>query len=308
MSREDKIEMIITSREKDLGGFSVRRILPYASHRMVGPFIFFDHMGPAHFKPGDAMDVRPHPHIGLATVTYLFEGQILHRDSLGSKQTIEPGAINWMTAGKGIVHSERATDEVRKSGQDMNGIQVWVALPKEHEQIEPSFVHHPANALPEFKIDQAQVKLLIGSAFGHTSPVRTHSDLFYIDVRLPAGGKLHFPAQGREAAAYVADGSVMVDDLKTDRFSMAVAERGEDLYLEALTDSRVMLLGGMPVGERFIHWNFVASSKELLEEAKKDWASGGPRETSARFKPIPDDHNEFIPLPEEQTRPKGTIM
>lgn len=306
-NRMSKVQFLISPRERDLGGFSVRRILPYASHRMVGPFIFFDHMGPANFAPETGMDVRPHPHIGLATVTYLFEGQIRHRDSLGSDQLIEPGAVNWMTAGRGVVHSERTPEGVRVTGSRINGIQLWVALPEEHEEIKPSFVHHPKSTLPEFKIGNVEIKLLLGSAFDHKSPVVTHSDLFYFEARIPKGSHLKFPIVGKEAAVYVVEGLVTMDAQSIGLNMMAVAEKGGDLAVEGTEASRVMILGGSSVGERHIYWNFVSSSLEKIEMAKKDWAQG-PREESERFKPIPGDDQEFIPLPTEKGNPKGTIM
>ncbi len=301
--------MIITARERDLGGFSVRRILPYATHRMVGPFIFFDHMGPAQFAPGEAMDVRPHPHINLATVTYLFEGKIRHRDSLGSDQLIEPGAINWMTAGRGIVHSERTPDDVRKTGGRMNGIQCWVALPTEHEETNPSFHHHPASTLPEFSVDGVTCKLLLGKAFGHESPVRVHSKLFYLDVRMPKGTKLTLPHDHHEAALYLVEGRLRAGE-DIEAMSMRVREEGETLTVEALQDSKLMILGGEALGKRYIFWNFVSSSEERLEQAKADWRQG-PRGAGSRFPQIPGDHNEYIPLPEEPPKkpnPSGTIM
>jgi redox-sensitive bicupin YhaK (pirin superfamily) len=302
------VDIIISAREKDLGGFSVRRILPYASHRMVGPFIFFDHMGPAEFKPGQGMDVRPHPHVNLATVSYLFEGKIQHKDSLGSDQAIEPGAVNWMTAGRGIVHSERTPERERSQGCRMNGIQLWVALPEEHEESAPSFTHHPKESLPEFKVGDAAVKLLLGRAFGHTSPVPVHSDLFYAEIKLSKGKALTIAAEGRDSAIYVVDGAVDIEGRKVNRTEMAVAKPGVDLPLVASEDSRVMVIGGNPVGERAIFWNFVSSSKQRIEEAKRLW-SEGPSTDNPRFPPIPGDDREFIPLPSEPPpQPKGTIM
>lgn len=300
------IELVISGRERDLGGFSVRRILPHAQHRMVGPFIFFDHIGPADFAANEGIDVRPHPHIGLATVTYLFEGQLQHRDSLGSNQLIEPGAINWMTAGRGIVHSERTPEELRKTGARLSGLQCWVALPEEFEETAPSFVHYTANSLPEFKIDQAQVKLLIGDAFGYQSPVKTHSDIFYLVVRLKRGAKINFELAGREAAAYVVEGSVRVNEEKIDQYAMAVGKKCGSLNIEALEDSQVMLLGGKSLGERYIYWNFVSSSKEKIEAAKLAW-SQGPGDAQNRFPKVPGDEQSFIPLPEDAA-PKGTAM
>lgn len=256
----EDIELIITGRERDLGGFQVRRVLPYATHAMVGPFIFFDHMGPATFSSKEGIDVRPHPHINLATVTYLFEGKIRHRDSLGNDQLIEPGAINWMTAGHGIVHSERTPDELRKSGSQLSGIQCWVALPEEFEEIDPDFKHYPADALPEFQIDNVQLNLLLGSAFTHQSPVVVHSDLFYLYVKLPKGTQINFPLESREGAAYVVKGSLRINDKPIEQYAMAVGKKCGSLLLQAVEDSEVMLLGGKPIGKRFIYWNFVSSS------------------------------------------------
>jgi hypothetical protein len=308
MANDSKIEMVITSRERDIGDFTVRRLLPYASHRMVGPFIFFDHMGPATFAPGQGMDVRPHPHINLATVTFLFEGKIHHRDSLGSSQLIEPGAVNWMTAGRGIVHSERTPADLRAAGGRMNGIQLWVALPEEHEEIEPRFEHHPKHTLPEFKVGEVEIKLLLGKAFGRASPVKVHSELFYLQARLQKGHRLTLPVEGHhEAAIYVVTGQVRVGQETIEGTSMAIGKRGEDLDIEALEDVHLMLLGGANIGARQIYWNFVSSSKERLEEVKKDWALG-PRLESSRFPPIPGDEQEFIPLPKEPGQPKGTIL
>lgn len=302
----NKVELVIPPREKDLGELVVRRILPYATHRMVGPFIFFDHMGPADFPAHQGVNVRPHPHIGLATVTYLFEGKIRHRDSLGSDQLIEPGAINWMVAGKGIVHSERAPEEVKQGPSRLNGIQCWLALPEELEDIEPSFKHYPASEIPEFHIDGVKLRLLLGKAFDRISPVKVHSDLFYIEVDMPQGSALRFKADGRELAAYIVDGAITANDTEISHCRMAVLNAGEDLVMQALEKSKVMLLGGQSVGSRHIFWNFVSSSKEKLETAKQDWRQGP--HTESRFLPIPDDDQEFIPLPQEPGNPKGTIM
>lgn len=299
------IELVIAPREKDLGGFHVRRVLPYATHRMVGPFIFFDHMGPAILAPGTGMDVRPHPHIGLATVTYLFDGIICHRDSLGSIQNIIPGDINWMTAGRGIVHSERSPDEFRKNGGAVEGIQLWVALPQEHEETMPTFFHHPASSLPEFVIDNVTIKLLLGKAFGHESPVKVHSPLFYLDLKMPKGSMITIPAFG-EAAVYVVNGELKVDEQETKMQTMAVIKKCQQMKLFATTEARAVIIGGESVGERFIYWNFVSSSKETLDEAKLIWKSGPG---SSKFPLIPNDHNEFIPLPPELgSNPKGTSL
>ena len=297
--------MIITGRSRDLGGFSVRRILPYATHRMVGPFIFFDHMGPADFPPGKGIDVRPHPHIHLATVTYLFEGRIRHRDSLGYDQLIEPGAINWMTAGRGIVHSERAPQDFLEKGGRLDGVQCWVALPESSENDPPSFAHHPASAFPEFEEGGAKLRLLLGTAFGRRSPVRVHSDIFYLDARLERGGRLRLDAEGRETAVYVASGRVRIDGEDVETYSLAVGKVGAALDIEALEPSRLMLLGGGPMNKRYIYWNFVSSSEAEIERAKADW-SKGPGESGSRFPKVPGDERDFIPLPDEPKR--GTIM
>lgn len=306
----DDIELVITGRERDLGGFQVHRILPCATHPMVGPFIFFDHMGPATFPPNEGIDVRPHPHINLATVTYLFEGKIRHRDSLESDQLIEPGAINWMTAGHGIVHSERTPDDLRQSGSRLSGIQCWVALPDEFEEVAPEFKHYPENILPEFQIDQVKLKLLLGEAFDRTSPVKVHSDLFYLTAKMPKNSQLEFPLEGREGAVYVVTGSLRVNDKSVNQYDMAVGKRCGSLKLESMDDSEIMLLGGTSLGPRFIFWNFVSSSEEKIEQAKRDWAKG-PGEPGSRFPKIPHDDQEFIPLPVERPNkdePKGTVM
>jgi len=301
--------MIINSRERDLGGFFVHRILPYATHRMVGPFIFLDHMGPAQFQPGEGIDVRPHPHINLATVTYLFEGKIRHRDSLGSDQLIEPGAINWMIAGHGIVHSERSPQDVRQAGGKMHGIQCWVALPDEHEETEPSFHHHPASTLPEFSIEGVSCKLLLGKAFGFESPVKTHSKLFYLDLRMPKGTRFTLPHEDQEAALYLVEGQLKEKN-QIDPLTMVIREDGQSLTVEATQDSKVIIVGGKPVGKRHIYWNFVSSSDKKIEQAKVDWHLG-PGPAGSRFPQIPDDHHEFIPLPPEPSgnqTPPGNIM
>lgn len=305
----EKVEVMITARPRDIGGFSVRRILPFATRRMVGPFIFFDHMGPAEFSPGQGIDVRPHPHINLATVTYLFEGKICHRDSLGSVQDIEPGAVNWMVAGQGIVHSERTPPDLRLSGSRLSGIQCWVALPQEVEEMAPSFSHHPAHSLPQFTQDKVRLTLLLGRAFQQQSPVKVQSDLFYLHAHFPKGSQLHFPVENREAAVYLVKGKLTVNQHDLQPCSMLVVGKGEDLVIEALEDSEAMILGGEPIGERIIYWNFVASSEEKIEKAKSDWREG-PGEKGARFIKIPGDDKEFIPLPSDNKDkpPKGTIM
>jgi len=284
------VTAVIEPRPRDLGGFSVQRVLPAEKARMVGPFVFFDHMGPAQFPAGKGIDVRPHPHIGIATVTYLFEGEILHRDSLGFEQPIRPGDVNWMTAGRGIVHSERETAEVRASEHRLNGIQSWIALPEADEETEPSFFHHPADSLPEFTQGMASLRLIAGTAFGHTAPVATFSKMFYLDARLPAGATVTLPDDHQERAVYVADGAISIAGESYTSGNMAVVAPGMDVTVDAAGDSRVMLLGGEPLdGPRHIWWNFVSSSKERIEQAKDDWKN-------ERFEKVPGE-SEFIPLP-----------
>jgi redox-sensitive bicupin YhaK (pirin superfamily) len=285
------IELVISQRRRDLGGFEVGRVLPFAKRRMVGPFVFFDHMGPVDFPPGlpRSVDVRPHPHIGLATLTYLFDGEIMHRDSVGSEQPIRPGEVNWMTAGRGITHSERF-ERARREGGRMDGIQAWVALPRELEETDPAFSHHVAVQSDE------NVRLIAGEAFGDKSPVPVHSPLFYLHCDLQAGARVELPAQYAERAAYVASGAIEVDGQRIEAGQMAVFAAGNVSPLRALGDSVVMLLGGEPLGERFIEWNFVSSSRERIEQAKADWRAG-------RMK-LPDlDNAEFIPLPEPAPPP-----
>ncbi len=278
----------IESKPKDLGGFSVRRVLPSGRRQKVGPFIFFDHMGPAEFPPGKGISVRPHPHIGLATVTYLFDGQIMHRDSLGVVQPIQRGAVNLMTAGRGIVHSERAGDDLDQTST-LHGIQSWMALPKAEEECEPAFVHYPANELPRFEHAGAKLTLIIGELFGHRSPVETRAQMLYVEARLTAGGELLLPATVDEMAAYVVSGALEIDGQRFGEGDMAVASANSAMHLHASEDSRIMVLGGETLGERHIWWNFVSSSLERIEQAKRDWRDG-------RFDGVPGDE-EFIPLP-----------
>ncbi len=288
---QNSIRTLIQPRPRDLGGFSVRRILPAAGNRMVGPFIFFDHMGPADFAPGSGIDVRPHPHIGIATVTYLFEGALLHRDSLGCVQAIEPGAVNWMTAGRGIVHSERTGDALRASGHRIHGIQSWVALPRDAEECEPSFRHYDAAALPDFTVDEARLRIIAGEAYGHRSPVEVLSPTLYVDLRLPAGGALDLPPEFEERAVYVAEGCLSLDGAPLESGQMAVLAPGRTVRAAASQNTRAMLLGGAPAdGPRHIWWNLVSSSPGRIDRAKADWAAG-------RFPKVPGE-TEFIPLPE----------
>jgi redox-sensitive bicupin YhaK (pirin superfamily) len=286
------IATIIDARPRDLGGFKVGRLLPSSARRLVGPFIFFDHMGPAQFGPGEGIDVRPHPHICLATVTYLFEGEIIHRDSLGSRQAIRPGDINWMTAGRGIVHSERTSPELRKTGSKAHGLQLWVALPLADEETSPEFHHHPADTLPALDREGARIRVLAGTAYGATSPVHTFSPLFYVDVAMPARCTLPVPRDHEERAAYVIQGAISCGAEHATPGRMLVFMPGAEVALRAESDSRVVLVGGAPLdGQRHIWWNFVASSKERIEQAKRDWKE-------QRFPKVPGDEVEFIPLPE----------
>jgi redox-sensitive bicupin YhaK (pirin superfamily) len=258
---------------------------------MVGPFIFFDHMGPARFAPGTGIDVRPHPHIGLATVTYLFEGAIVHRDSLGVVQRIAPGDVNWMTAGRGIVHSERSSPEDRAAGSLLHGIQTWLALPVQDERTEPAFVHHPGATLPVVSRPGTQLRVVAGHAFGARSPVRTFSDVLYVAAEMVAGGSFEVAPEHEERGVYVVEGEVKLGSASLTAQHMAVLPAGATATIEAGSFARVMLLGGAKMdGDRHIWWNFVASSREAIEEAKTRWREGG-------FPPVPEE-TEFIPLPE----------
>ena len=285
---EGSVELLIEPDAKDLGGFSVRRVLPSPKRRMVGPFIFFDHVGPAEFPPGEGIQVRPHPHIGLATVTYLFEGEIIHRDSLGYQQPICPGAVNLMTAGRGIVHSERAGDDLDDNSR-LHGIQSWTALPLADEECAPDFTHYPADRLPEFEQQGVSIRVIMGSAFGRESPVVQYAPTLYLECRMPTGTSLDLPADRGELGAYLVSGELRIDDRSLGGGLMAVARDGAGLHLEAVVDSHVMIVGGARLGERHIWWNFVSSSKQRIEQARDDWREG-------RFDGVPGD-DEFIPLP-----------
>jgi redox-sensitive bicupin YhaK (pirin superfamily) len=285
------IATIIDGRPRDLGGFSVQRVLPAIARRMVGPFTFFDQMGPAVFGAGAGIDVRPHPHIGLATVTYLFEGEIVHRDSLGSHQSIRPGDINWMTAGRGIVHSERTSQEHRQTGSRLHGLQLWVALPQSHEETAPSFHHHPGSSLPERDHRGVTLRVLAGTAYGMTSPVETLSPLFYVAAQMLAGSELSLPDEHAERAVYVVEGALQCGADRAEPGRMLVFDKDARVTVRAEQPARIVLLGGAPLdGPRYIDWNFVSSSKERLEQAKQEWKEG-------RFPKVPGDELEFIPLP-----------
>jgi redox-sensitive bicupin YhaK (pirin superfamily) len=285
------LDSIVVPRPRDIGGFEVRRVLPSAERRNVGPFVFFDQMGPAELAPGSGFDVRPHPHIGLATVTYLFEGTIVHRDSLGSVQSIEPGAVNWMTAGRGIVHSERSDHELRKRRQKLYGIQIWVALPKRYEETEPEFTHYSAELLPQVKDEEKTVRVVAGSLFGKISPVKTLGKLFYVDAILHSEASLVLGSEYEERGVYLLEGDVEIHDQKFQPGRLLVFSSGDEITIRAISAARLLLFGGEPLdAPRHVWWNFVSSSRERIEKAKADWKDG-------RFAPVSGDA-EFIPLPE----------
>ncbi len=295
------LKLVIEQRQRDLGGFEVGRVLPFAKHRMIGPFIFFDHFGPAHFQRGipRTVDVRPHPHIGLSTVTYLFDGEIMHRDSVGSEQAIRPGEVNWMVAGRGITHSERF-EKARAEGGPMHGIQAWVALPREDEETAPDFANYSGDALPTHQQDGVWMRLIAGEANGMRAGARTHSPMFYAHATLTQGATLSLPNEYDERAAFVVSGSVAVDGRDYGTGQMLVFEPRSGAVIGANTAATLMILGGEPLGERYIEWNFVSSSKERIEQAKSDWRAG-------RMK-LPDlDHDEFIPLPPDPPPPANPI-
>jgi len=289
----DAVDMIVLPPVRDLGdGFQVRRALPSAHRRMVGPFIFFDQMGPITLSAGDGLDVRPHPHIGLATVTYLLEGEILHRDSLGSVQSIRPGAVNWMTAGHGIVHSERTAQDVRAAGGPLFGLQTWVALPKAHEETDPAFFHHGADAIPQADAEGVTMRVVAGSCDGMTSPVRTFSDMLYADLVMVDGARYKLTTEHVERAIYVITGALAVEGQEGGFAAgeLVILKPDAEIVLRALGPTRIMLVGGEPLGEpRNIYWNFVSSSAERIEQAKADWRAD-------RFPRVPGE-TEFIPLP-----------
>lgn len=285
------IDHIIVPRTRDIGGFEVRRVLPSVKKRMVGPFVFFDQMGPNTFPSGEGLDVRPHPHIGLATVTYLFDGEILHRDSLGVVQAIRPGEVNWMTAGRGIAHSERTDQDQRPAGPRLYGIQAWVALPETFEETDPGFSHHGADDQPIITDTDKSVRVIAGSAWGETARVKTFSDMFYADADLSTGARLPIPTEHEERALYIADGRISVNGDSFGSGQLLVLHPGDAITVEAESQARVMVLGGEPMdGPRHIWWNFVSSNKDRIEQAKADWLAG-------RFAPVPNE-TEFIPLPE----------
>jgi redox-sensitive bicupin YhaK (pirin superfamily) len=289
---EDAV-ILIEGRQKDLGGFSVRRLLPEKQKRSVGPFVFFDHMGPAELTIDQGLAVRPHPHIGLSTVTYLFEGCIIHRDSLGYKQPIFPGEVNWMTAGKGVVHSERTPADPETFQARMEGLQIWVALPVEMEETDPGFINFPQKALPAFSVNGNEITLILGEAFGHQSPVTVFSKMFYFDARLAAGSELPLQFGPREEFAfYIINGAVKVGGQVFNPYQMVVFKPGSNISLTASQDTRLVVIGGEPFSEpRHVWWNFVSSSKARIEKAKYDWLNNNIGQVIEEI--------EFIPLPEE---------
>ncbi|AKU92978.1 pirin family protein [Vulgatibacter incomptus] len=288
-----EVDIVIVPPTRDLGdGFQVRRALPSIERRMVGPFVFFDQMGPTLLEVGKGLDVRPHPHIGLATVTYLFDGEILHRDSLGSVQPIRPGELNWMTAGSGIVHSERTPPELRPVEAPLFGIQAWVALPQEHEEADASFAHHGGAELPVVEGDGVRARVIAGELFGARSPARLLSEMFYVDAQVDAGAEVAVPAGFEERAVYVANGTVEIpaDGTRYESGRLLVLKPGQTVAVKAASDARLMLLGGPPMdGSRHVWWNFVSSSRERIERAKADWQAG-------RIGQVPGE-TEWIPLP-----------
>jgi redox-sensitive bicupin YhaK (pirin superfamily) len=297
------VELVLLPRAHDIGGFEVRRALPAKERQMVGPFIFFDQMGPGEFLAGRGLDVRPHPHIGLSTVTYLFNGEILHRDSLGSQQPIVPGDVNWMTAGRGIAHSERTDQVLRTHSNRLFGIQSWVALPKDAEETAPAFVHHPAASLPLVEDGGVRLRLIAGTGWGLAAPVAVSSPLFYADAVLAPGAAFPLPDEHEERAAYVLDGEVEVAGDRFEPGRMLVFRAGDRLALRAGPQgARVLLLGGAAMdGPRHLFWNFVSSSRERIEQAKADWKAG-------RFGKVPADEAEFIPLPEERVSARAEVQ
>jgi redox-sensitive bicupin YhaK (pirin superfamily) len=290
----EAIAHVVVPRTVDLGdGFLVRRALPSARSRMVGPFIFFDHFGPAEFRAGKGLDVRPHPHIGLATVTYLFDGEIMHRDSLGTAAAIKPGEVNWMTAGRGIVHSERTGPEIRTTGSPIHGLQMWVALPQAKEEVEPGFAHHKIDEFPLVRDDGTFVRVVVGSLYGAQSPVPTLHETIFANALLRAGATLPLDADHEERALYVVDGAVEIAGDKFESGRLLVFKPGDRVTIKAATDTHFVIVGGAPMdGPRHIWWNFVSSRKERIEQAKAEWTAG-------HFGKVPGDEIEFIPLPEK---------
>jgi len=288
MSEHPSVKAILKPRSKNIGDFSVRRALPFVQQRSIGPWVFFDHFGPVSFKPGEGINVPPHPHINLATVTYLFEGEIFHRDSLGNALPIHPGAVNLMVAGLGITHSERTREELRETGYNLHGLQLWMALPEEFEEVDPAFYHTPASDIPETKINVANIRVVMGEAYGLVSPVKTYSPTLYVEIDIADGTFIDLP-KADERGVYVVKGDGEIDGATAPINAMTVlTERAQ--VLTAVGDTRLAIIGGTSLGHRFLDWNFVSSRKERLEEAKSDWKAG-------RFAKVIGDEDEFIPLP-----------
>lgn len=297
----DAVETVIVPRAVDLGEMTVRRALPSRKRQMVGPFIFFDQMGPAEFLTDQGIDVRPHPHVNLATVTYLLEGEILHRDSLGTEQAIRPGAVNWMKAGTGIVHSERTSDALKQSGQRLFGLQTWVALPEAEEETAPAFLHHGAGDIPVITDGPLSLRLIAGEMQGVRSPLKTASETLYADVSLERGGRFQVEASHEERALYILSGALSVDGTEHGDAALLILRSGAPVEVRATESARFMLFGGEPMeGPRYIWWNFVSSRLERIEQAKEEWRQG-------RFDTVPGDEEDFIPLPEDRTKPRKAI-
>ncbi len=288
MTDSSSIKSILKPREKDIGDFSVRRALPFKQQRSIGPWVFFDHFGPVEFKPGQGMNVRPHPHINLATVTYLFEGEIFHRDSLGTAMAIHPGAVNLMVAGRGITHSERTRDELRAQGYRLHGLQLWMALPEADEETAPDFIHVAADDIPEFTADGVTLKVMMGSAFGVTSPLKTFSPTLYFEASMKDGAQFSVP-QAQELGVYVVKGEAVVDGEAAPINAMSVLNPSAK-KITAKGETRLAVIGGANLGHRHLDWNFVSSRKDRIEQAKADWKAG-------RFDSVPGDAEDFIPLP-----------
>ncbi|MDZ8105860.1 MAG: pirin family protein [Nostoc sp. DedQUE12a] len=289
------ILQLIEPEVKDLGGFFARRSLPYPHRQMVGPFIFFDHLGPSVLPPNKGIDVRPHPHINLATLTYLFDGAIMHRDSLGTVQEIQPGAVNWMTAGKGIVHSERSPDSDRYNEATVHAIQTWIALPVEHEETDPCFIHYPAQTLPTWEENGVTIKLIAGEAYGYISPVKVFSPVLYLDVVLSSNTHFTIPTGYSETAVYSVTEGLSINDQLLEPYRLAILQPGHEVKVSAAVAARCIVIGGEPLGTRYIWWNFVSSRRERIEQAKADWREN-------RFPSVPGEA-EFIPLPEVVAEP-----
>lgn len=285
----DAIELVIQPKPKDLGGFTVNRCLPAMGKRSVGPWVFFDEMGPAIFSPGIGINVRPHPHINLATVSYLFEGEILHRDSLGTFQNVTPGAINLMVAGKGITHSEREADEITKQARGLHGLQLWMALPEALEEMDPEFHHYPSDSIPSVAVNGVPVRVLIGRAYGVVSPVKEFYRTLYLEAQLLPGQTLELPNES-ERGVYIASGQLKIKERQYSEKQMIILSDADGVTVTALQPTTIVLIGGEKISERYMEWNFISSRKERIEQAKRDWVEG-------KFPIVPGDEDEFIPLP-----------